>query len=124
MSKVLSSERWAKVEDGFEQALSFEPNQRQDFLAQFCADDDEVRCEVESLLRADDVVADDFLQSSPFPLGLHLLADEAARSDAMTSETTQVFEAEISVGLQLDNRYEILENLMQAEWARFTKRVT
>jgi uncharacterized protein (TIGR02145 family) len=109
MGKELSPEQWTKVEDGFEQALSFEPNQRQAFLAQFCAGDDELRHEVESLLRADEVVADDFLQSSPFPLGLNLLADEETRRDEMISEPTLVFA--LPVGAIVDDRYRILEKL-------------
>ena len=111
MSKVLSPERWAKLDEILDTALSLDLSKRQAFLAQVCADDEDLRREAESLLGADDDAANDFLQSSPFALGMKIMADEETRSDEMISEATHVFEAEIPIGMKLDDRYEILEKL-------------
>ena len=97
MSEVLRPERWAKLEAIFAKALSLEPSQRQAFLMQVCAGDEALRREVESLLQADDVAAADFLQSSPFSLGLKIMVDEENRSNEMSWTK-----------MKLGDRYEIL----------------
>src|ERR1700739_3369255 len=47
----MTPERWQKVEELCNAALEREASQRADFLAQACQGDDELRREVESLLK-------------------------------------------------------------------------
>lgn len=49
----MTNERWEKVQQLFEAALELPPDERADFLAEACADDEALRNEVESLLAAD-----------------------------------------------------------------------
>ena len=44
-------ERWERVSELFEAALQRAPHERGFFLASMCGDDDEIRIEVESLIR-------------------------------------------------------------------------
>ena len=45
--------RWSRVEDLFHEAADLAPTERSAFLDRVCAGDDELRRELESLLRAD-----------------------------------------------------------------------
>jgi eukaryotic-like serine/threonine-protein kinase len=47
----MSPERWLRIEEVYHSALERAPNQRTAFLAEICGSDDELRREVESLLR-------------------------------------------------------------------------
>ncbi len=107
--EVISPERREKVKEIFHAA--FQQGDRRIYLNNACAGDEELRQEAESLLTANDNLPDSFLQSAAFALGMKIMADEETQSDEMTSETTHVFEAEISIGMKLDNRYEILGKL-------------
>jgi len=57
----MQAERWKKVEELFQAALSQPPDKRAEFLAQACPTDAELRGEVQSLL---DQQADSFLESA------------------------------------------------------------
>jgi eukaryotic-like serine/threonine-protein kinase len=50
----MSSDRWQHVEDLFHAALDRSASERDRFLAEACADDQELRAEVERLLKADE----------------------------------------------------------------------
>jgi serine/threonine-protein kinase len=56
VSDGLSPDRWARVEELFIEALDLSPTERGAFLDERCADDPEVRGEVESLLSSHDDV--------------------------------------------------------------------
>lgn len=105
MDHTLSPTRWAKLQKVYDDALRLPLQEWQTFLRRECADDDELRREIESLLNANANATDDFLQSSPFLRALNLLAQEDTRSEE--TDQTNLFEAELSIGMQLDNRYEI-----------------
>lgn len=64
----MSSERWQRLESLFEEALSLPPPQRGAFLADRCADDTDLRAEVESLLIAHE--AQGPLDSAPRPASI------------------------------------------------------
>jgi len=49
----MTPERWQQVDQMLDEALAREPAQRQAFLQQACAGDEELRREVESLLKFD-----------------------------------------------------------------------
>ena len=49
---MMTPERWQQVNEVFHSALEHEPRQRADFLSQVCAGDEELRREVESLIRS------------------------------------------------------------------------
>ena len=46
----MTPERWQQVDQLYHSALEREPGQRSAFLVEACAGDEELRCEVESLL--------------------------------------------------------------------------
>jgi serine/threonine protein kinase len=58
----MQAERWKKVEELYQAAIALSTEKRADYLAQACANDLEVRHEVESLLAQQ---ADSFLESAP-----------------------------------------------------------
>lgn len=105
--KLMSPERWRRLEQLYCAALRLPPNERRAFLARNCADDEELRREAESLLRADEV-KNELLQSDAFVLGMRVLAGENKMS---TQETTQRFETRFAEERTIDNRYVILEGL-------------
>lgn len=49
----MTPERWQQIKDIFQAALEQEPGQHEQFLKEVCGDDEELRREVEALLRAD-----------------------------------------------------------------------
>ena len=49
----MQRERWREVEELFESAVSRPPEERAVFLDQACGEDEELRREIESLLKAD-----------------------------------------------------------------------
>jgi hypothetical protein len=69
----MSPERWKKLEEIYNAALLLPKRERQAFLQKACDSDKELLRDVESLLAADDV-ADDFLQSGAFEIGMKVLS--------------------------------------------------
>ena len=61
----MDPERWRRIEDIYERALSYPPQERSALLDSSCAGDDELRREVASLLASNDA-ADDFLSAGEF----------------------------------------------------------
>lgn len=51
-SKLLNPERWKKVEEVFDAVIEHSPAEREAFLSSACADDDDLRHEVETLIRS------------------------------------------------------------------------
>ncbi len=58
----MSPERWQQIEELFQAAVELPINDRKEFLDAKCASDDELRLEVERLLRSDES-AEDFIES-------------------------------------------------------------
>lgn len=50
----MKSQRWEKIQEIFETALKIEPSERESFLKNTCAEDNELFEEISSLLKADD----------------------------------------------------------------------
>jgi serine/threonine protein kinase len=67
----MQANRWKRVEDLCQAALELAPEKRAAFLAQACADDVELRREVQSLL---DQRSDSFLESAPLSVARALSA--------------------------------------------------
>lgn len=105
--KTLSPERWQRLEELYRKALPLPPHERRVFLAQACADDEDLRREAESLLEADDA-KDDFLQSGAFPLVMNVLAGENKMN---SQDPTLGFETKFAKDRTIDGRYVILEGL-------------
>lgn len=65
----MNEQRWTRVQDLFHDALNLPAVQRSEFLGAACADDSDLRCEVESLLahegRADDLLEGSVWKPSP-----------------------------------------------------------
>ncbi len=55
-------ERWREIEEVFQSAVEMPSAKRTSYLAERCADDDELRAEVVKLLESDDLAAD-FIES-------------------------------------------------------------
>jgi len=72
----MDKQRWQKVETLYHAALEREPGARGTFLAQACAGDEELRREVEELLRYDDsaesFIAGNALAFEARPLNLRI----------------------------------------------------
>jgi len=69
----MDAERWAKIDRLLDQAMEHPPERRAEFLSAVCADDDELRREVESLLDADPV---SFLSTKALDLAARHLVNE------------------------------------------------
>jgi eukaryotic-like serine/threonine-protein kinase len=61
----MTPERWAQVNDVLHRAMQLTPESRAAFLDTACTGDDSLRCEVESLLAADDEACSSFLLCPP-----------------------------------------------------------
>ncbi|HZH35160.1 MAG TPA: hypothetical protein VEX64_09985, partial [Pyrinomonadaceae bacterium] len=58
----MTPQRWQQIEEVFQSALDLAPAERESFILECCADDDELKREVERLLSQYDE-ADDFIES-------------------------------------------------------------
>jgi hypothetical protein len=67
----MNPERWQRVEQLYHSALAREADQRASFLAEACAGDEALRCEVESLL-AQPASAEGFLAAPAMALAAEL----------------------------------------------------
>lgn len=76
--------RWQKIEKIYYAALESAEENRADFLDEICADDLELRREIESLLAESDS-NDGFLSKSPLNLGMALVSNQA--ENALAGET-------------------------------------
>jgi serine/threonine protein kinase len=63
----MDADRWQRVRDVFAQVMDLPAEQRSRFIADKCADDGELRKEVESLLEHDSRVGPDFLPAPDLP---------------------------------------------------------
>jgi hypothetical protein len=94
----MDAKRWNQIKEIYDRALDLNGEEREGFLAEACDDDDDLRCEVESLLAAH-VDAGSFLQSPAVEVAAHgIVVDEE------TSPTPQL------VGRELAN-YKIISLL-------------
>ncbi|HWQ33662.1 MAG TPA: protein kinase [Blastocatellia bacterium] len=75
----LTRERWQQIEQFWNAALERPPDERAAFLAEACAGDEELRREVESLLRCDDR-AGSFIEEPALEIAARLEPEEAVRS--------------------------------------------
>jgi hypothetical protein len=66
----MSPERWQQIKTLLEEALEIPPGQRTAFLDRVCANDAEMRNELESLLSSNDAVRSSFLHSAIPPVTL------------------------------------------------------
>ncbi|MGH9752172.1 MAG: serine/threonine-protein kinase, partial [Blastocatellia bacterium] len=89
----MTSERWNQVERLFHSAMEREPNERAAFLGESCADDRELREEVENLLASFDE-AGDFIET---PI----------MDDSLSSREKTLPPSESIIGRKVGN-YEIL----------------
>jgi hypothetical protein len=66
----MSPERWQQIKTLLEEALEIPPGQRTAFLDRVCANDAEMRNQLESLLSSNDDVRSSFLHSAIPPVTL------------------------------------------------------
>ncbi len=72
----METERWKKLEAIYHSALAIEPDEREEFLQNICADDPEMLREVKALL-ASDLSPQEILQDDVFDIGMKILAERA-----------------------------------------------
>src|SRR5262245_56391404 len=73
---MMDANRWKKIKEVYDRALDLSGDEREGFLAEACGDDDDLRCEVESLLVAHED-AGSFLQSPAVEVAAReIVADE------------------------------------------------
>ena len=58
----MTTDRWQRLQELFDQARALRPEERDEFLADACSDDAELRAEVKSLLTQDEEAPPDFMQ--------------------------------------------------------------
>ncbi len=75
----MSPERWQQIEAIYHDTLEQAPAARADFLRQVCGEDDNLRCEVESLLASHDQAAS-FIESSPDDVVAGMMAEKQTSS--------------------------------------------
>ena len=75
----VTPERWQKIEEFYHSALGREERQRAEYLRQACAGDDELRHEVESLLRQGTRAAG-FLEGPAVDLAAKMVGENPRRS--------------------------------------------
>jgi len=95
----MEPERWQRVERLYHSALKITADQRSGFLKNECAEDEELRKEVESLLSYEDSAAD-FIESPAFNVAAKLVAQENTSEPAGPAANTVV-----------SQRFRILEKL-------------
>ena len=71
-----ADERWVRLKEVFEAAVDLDPTQRAAFLDQECGDDEALRAEVESLLKADEQTGS-FIEEPAFAIPGDLFPDNA-----------------------------------------------
>ena len=98
------------MEEIYHAALPLAAPERRAFLTQRCSGDAALQEDVNSLLEADDFVAD-FLEEPVAELGLAVLADEAFRDTEIVSQPTKPAAAADLVGERVAGRYEVIKRL-------------
>jgi len=93
----MDSDRWRRLEQVYDAALTRAPSDRSRYLAEACADDPLLRAEVESLL-AQEPVAKDFLEVPAFEAAARTLADEPEALPAGTRVGGYEIQARLGVG--------------------------
>src|SRR6266404_2587709 len=75
---IMNPERWQQIDQLLQSALEQEPGQRSAFLAYACADDEPLRCEVESLIASHEKVGN-ILEKPLSQVAAQLFIDGEAR---------------------------------------------
>lgn len=99
----MTPERWRQIEDLYHSAQACEPSRRPAFLEEACAEDEELRREVQSLLEQEDK-AKKFMERPAMQEAAKALAEEKARS-------RKTGESGPSMVGQTVLRYRVLERL-------------
>src|SRR5688500_19829372 len=81
----MTPERWQQVKEIFDSAIKYLPEHRDRFLTQACANDKELRSEVESLITSHEKEGS-FIDEPAYYAAAELLANEKSRSEEHTSE--------------------------------------
>lgn len=78
----MTPERWRQIEDLYQAALERDATERAAFLDEACAGDEELRCEVESLLAADEEAkkSEDFLNQTALQVAAKDIAQDQEQS--------------------------------------------
>lgn len=126
--EIIGQGRWRRLKEVLHAALPMEEGNRQAFLNEACANDEELRQEATSLLAADGA-ASTFLQSSASILVMEVLADEETWREEMSQSPTVI--DTLPSGTMLDDRYKItrlltvggMSEVYEAEDTNLSRRV-
>lgn len=92
----MNPERWRRVREVFDGAISVSPVDRVAYLEEACVNDPDLRAEVESLLRSHEVAGDDFLNSPA--VDLKSLAGEGNRRPSYIGRRIGVYQIVEEIG--------------------------
>lgn len=105
--EIIRPDRWQRLKDIFHAAVPMNGSERLVFLNEACADDEELRRDVESLLNAG-TTEHDFLHSSAAALVMQVLANEELRGSEMSLDPELISTLRDEI---IDDRYEIKREL-------------
>ena len=105
----MKPDRWRKVDELFEAVLEHAPKDRASFLDRVCADDPELRREVEKMI-AFDRHAEDFIQTDVFHVAARLITQpsETPLKRSASFTTDSIDDARFIPGDLLSERYRIV----------------
>lgn len=111
----MKPDRWQKIDELFEAALEREPRERAAFLDKACGSDQQLRREVEKLLRIDEQ-ATEFIQSDVFGVAAKLITQpspNAGEKKKSPTSSESIDDARFIPGDVLSERYRIVGLLGQ-----------
>ena len=112
----MKPDRWQKIDELFEAVLERQPHERAAFLDKACGDDQQLRREIEKLLRIDEQ-ATEFIQSNVFEVAAKLITQQSdgpsGRPAGRSSASDSIDDARFIPGDVLSERYRIVGLLGQ-----------
>src|SRR5262245_21301616 len=95
---AMTPERWQFIERLYHTALERDTDERAAFLADACAGDEALRCEVESLLRCD-ARAENFIEAPALEVAARLRAEDQTQSQPDMGQAAEMIDTAPGPGL-------------------------
>src|SRR5262245_2724929 len=89
--RAMTTERWQCVERLYHTALERDTDERAAFLADACAGDEALRCEIESLLRCD-ARAENFIEAPALEVAARLRAEDQTQSQQARGQAAEMID--------------------------------
>src|SRR5262245_5405202 len=98
--RAMTTERWQCVERLYHTALERDTDERAAFLADACAGDEALRCEIESLLRCD-ARAENFIEAPALEVAARLRAEDQTQSKQAGGQAAEMIDTAPGPGVGL-----------------------